>query len=65
MAEQTPLISEQHEAILATTFIGLLSTLRHRDGRISTNPVGYQKARSRSNHSSNTRYQRENLLDCS
>ena len=35
------LITSQHEAVLATTVIGLLSTVRHKDQRISTNPVSY------------------------
>ena len=35
------LITPQQEAVLATTVIGLLSTLRHKDGRISTNPISY------------------------
>jgi hypothetical protein len=32
------LIKPQHEALLASTVIGCLSTLRHNEGRISTNP---------------------------
>jgi PPOX class probable F420-dependent enzyme len=35
------MISAQHEKILATTVIGSLSTLRVKDGRISTNPVSF------------------------
>ena len=35
------MISEQHEKILATTVIGSFSTLRKKDGRISTNPVSF------------------------
>jgi PPOX class probable F420-dependent enzyme len=35
------LISDRHEAIFATTFIGLLSTIRHNDGHVTTNPVSY------------------------
>ncbi len=35
------LINVQHEAILSTTFIGTLSTIRHNDGCISNNPVSY------------------------
>jgi PPOX class probable F420-dependent enzyme len=34
-------IPEAHREILAANSIGLLSTIRHRDGLISTNPVGY------------------------
>lgn len=37
-----PLINPRHEAVLNSTVIGCLSTLRHRDGRVSTNPVGYR-----------------------
>ena len=37
-----PLIKPQHEEVLASTVIGCLSTLRHKDGRISTNPVSYR-----------------------
>lgn len=36
------LIKPQHEDVLASTVIGCLSTLRHKDGRISTNPVSYR-----------------------
>ncbi|MDX1734365.1 MAG: PPOX class F420-dependent oxidoreductase [Halioglobus sp.] len=35
------LIKREHEAVLATTVIGCLSTVRHNDGRVSTNPVSY------------------------
>ena len=35
------LITEAHESIFATSFIGLLSTIRHGDGHVSTNPVSY------------------------
>jgi PPOX class probable F420-dependent enzyme len=35
------LITADHEAIFKETFIGLFSTLRHKDGFISTNPVNY------------------------
>jgi PPOX class probable F420-dependent enzyme len=35
------LIKPQHEAILATTPIGCLTTVRHNDGRVSTNPVSF------------------------
>ena len=35
------MINEQHEEILHSTFLGVLSTLRHNDGRISTNPVSF------------------------
>lgn len=41
MADSSSLVSEKHEAILATTFLGALSTIRHNDGRISTNPVSF------------------------
>jgi PPOX class probable F420-dependent enzyme len=34
-------IPEQHHEILAANHQGLLSTLRHKDGLISTNPVSY------------------------
>jgi PPOX class probable F420-dependent enzyme len=34
-------LSEAQEAILSTTFIAMLSTVRHNDGRISTNPVSF------------------------
>ena len=37
-----PLVKPHHEAVLASTVIGCLSTLRHKDGRISTNPVSYR-----------------------
>lgn len=36
------LVKPQHEDVLASTVIGCLSTLRHKDGRISTNPVSYR-----------------------
>jgi PPOX class probable F420-dependent enzyme len=36
------LVQPRHEALLASTVIGCLSTLRHTDGRISTNPVSYR-----------------------
>lgn len=36
-----PLINSDHEAILAQTFLATLSTIRHTDGHISTNPVSY------------------------
>ena len=36
-----PLIKPQHEAVLSTTVIGCFSTVRHNDGRVSTNPVSY------------------------
>ena len=36
-----PLIKPEHEAVLATTPIGCFSTLRHKDGRVSTNPVSF------------------------
>lgn len=35
------LVKPQHEAILATTVIGCLSTVRHNDQRVSTNPVSF------------------------
>lgn len=35
------LITPAHEAILSTTFIALFSTMRQKDGYISTNPVNY------------------------
>ena len=34
-------IPDAHQEILAANSLGVLSTMRHRDGRISTNPVGY------------------------
>lgn len=34
-------IPETSRAILAANSLGVLSTIRHRDGRISSNPVGY------------------------
>ena len=34
-------IKPEHEAVLATTVIGCLSTLRHKDQRISTNPISF------------------------
>ncbi len=34
-------LSKEQENILATTFIAMLSTIRHNDGRISTNPVTF------------------------
>ena len=34
-------IPEAHGALLAANSQGLLSTIRHKDGLISTNPVGY------------------------
>lgn len=37
-----PLIKPHHEEVLASTVIGCLSTLRHKDGRVSTNPVSFQ-----------------------
>ena len=37
---QSP-IKPQHEAVLSTTVIGCFSTVRHNDGRVSTNPVSY------------------------
>lgn len=36
------LIKPEHEEVLASTVIGCLSTLRHKDGRVSTNPVSYR-----------------------
>jgi PPOX class probable F420-dependent enzyme len=36
-----PLINADHEALFAETFIGVLATLRHRDGYLSANPVSY------------------------
>jgi len=36
-----PLITPQQEAVIGSTVIGCLSTLRHNDGRVSTNPVSY------------------------
>ena len=35
------LINEKHEVILSTTFIGIFSTIRHNDGRVSSNPVSF------------------------
>lgn len=35
-------IKPQHEAVLASTVIGCFSTLRQKDGRVSTNPVSYR-----------------------
>lgn len=34
-------LNEEQEAILGTTFIAMLSTVRHSDGRVSTNPVTF------------------------
>lgn len=34
-------IPEEHAKILAANANGLISTIRHKDGLISTNPVGY------------------------
>ena len=34
-------LPEAHRKILADNSIGVMSTIRHQDGRISTNPVGY------------------------
>ena len=31
----------QYDALLRSTFFGMLSTIRHTDGLISTNPVGF------------------------
>jgi PPOX class probable F420-dependent enzyme len=36
-----PLIKPHHEKVIASTVIGCFSTLRHNDGRVSTNPVSY------------------------
>ena len=35
------LITEKHTAVLQTTPIGCLSTVRHKDQRVSTNPISY------------------------
>ncbi len=43
MSDSTePLVKPQHEEVLASTVIGCFSTLRHKDGRVSTNPVSYR-----------------------
>lgn len=34
-------LDDAQEAILSTTFIAMLSTIRHNDGRVSTNPVTF------------------------
>ena len=34
-------IPEASQAILAANSLGILTTIRHKDGRISSNPVGY------------------------
>ena len=34
-------LPERHREILAANSIGVMSTIRHKDGLISTNPVGY------------------------
>lgn len=34
-------LNEEQEAILGTTFIAMLSTIRQKDGRVSTNPVTF------------------------
>ena len=34
-------LTEAQESILKTTFIAMLSTIRERDGRVSTNPVTF------------------------
>lgn len=34
-------LTDDQEEILRTTFIAMLSTVRHNDGRISTNPVSF------------------------
>ena len=34
-------LPESHREILASNSIGVMSTIRQKDGRISTNPVGY------------------------
>ena len=34
-------IPESHRGILAANSLGLLSTIRHKDGLISTNPVSH------------------------
>ena len=39
--DPSALVTEKHEAILATNFLGTLSTIRHNDGRVSTNPVSF------------------------
>jgi PPOX class probable F420-dependent enzyme len=40
-SKPAPLVTEHHEQILTSTFLGALSTIRHNDGRISTNPVSF------------------------
>lgn len=40
-SKEFSLIDEHHKAILAATFIGALSTIRHNDGRITSNPVSF------------------------
>lgn len=39
--DRKPLLSARQEEVLASTIIGALSTIRHNDGRISTNPVSF------------------------
>ena len=36
-----PVLTQRQESILASTFIGALSTIRHNDGCIATNPVSF------------------------
>lgn len=38
---EKPLIKTQHEELFKNTPVGILSTIRHNDGRISSNPVSY------------------------
>ncbi len=42
MSDNTEIeLPETHKMVLAANSIGVMSTLRKKDGRISTNPVGY------------------------
>ena len=41
MSTKASPITAEHERILSACKTGLLSTIRHKDGLISTNPVGY------------------------
>jgi PPOX class probable F420-dependent enzyme len=40
-SQRSTLITQQHESILNSTVIGCFSTVRHNDGRVSTNPVSF------------------------
>ncbi len=41
MSDDKIMLNDRQTSVLTSTFIGILSTLRHSDGRISSNPVSF------------------------